>query len=67
MKRSVRSSKESFARHFRDNYEGTMPVWAAIELWDFGMLSSYFQIMKSPDRTAVATSFGIQSTTLLGS
>lgn len=67
MQRSVRSSKESFAKHFRNNYEGTLPVWAAIELWDFGMLSSYFQIMNATDRAAVAATFGIQSARLLGS
>lgn len=67
MHRSVRSSKESFAKHFRNNYEGTLPVWAAIELWDFGMLSSYYQIMRPVDREAVAASFGLRSARLLGS
>jgi abortive infection bacteriophage resistance protein len=67
MRRSVRASKESFAKHFRNNYEGTLPVWAAIELWDFGMLSSYYQIMNSTDRAAVAATYGIHSARLLGS
>lgn len=67
MKISIRSSKESFAEHFRNNYEGTLPIWAAIELWDFGMLSSYYQIMSTSDRANVAANFGIQSARLLGS
>ena len=28
----VERSKEPFARHFRNSYDGTLPIWAAIEL-----------------------------------
>lgn len=67
MQRSVRSSKESFALHFREKYEGALPVWAAIELWDFGTLSVYYQIMQPEDRAAVAKALGLHSARLLGS
>ena len=57
----VSRSKEAFAKHFREVYDGELPVWAAIELWDFGTLSRSFQVMSSDDRLQVARRFGITS------
>jgi abortive infection bacteriophage resistance protein len=67
MQAAVRSSKESFAKHFLEKYEGTLPVWAAIELWDFGTLATYYQIMRAEDREEVASTFDLRSARLLGS
>lgn len=67
MNSAARSSKESFATHFRQRYDGLLPVWAAIELWDFGTLAAYFQIMTADDRATVAASFELRSARLLGS
>lgn len=57
----VRNSKEDFARHFRMMHDGECPVWAAIELWDFGMLSRFYQLTTRPDRDRVAARFGLTS------
>ncbi|MGB3329610.1 MAG: Abi family protein, partial [Thermomicrobiales bacterium] len=42
---AVRDSKEQFADHFKRMYDGEVPIWVAIELWDFGTLSRFYQIM----------------------
>ena len=39
---ACRDSKEEFAKHYRENYSA-MPIWVAVELWDFGMLSRFFE------------------------
>lgn len=62
----VLRSKEDFAKHFREQYGGEVPVWVAVELWDFGMLSRVYQIMKHHDREAMSRSFGIQKSTTMG-
>jgi abortive infection bacteriophage resistance protein len=57
----VERSKEPFAKHFRETYGGVLPVWAAVELWDFGTLSRFFQVMQSNDRMQVARRFSLNS------
>ncbi|MCA9858882.1 MAG: Abi family protein [Thermomicrobiales bacterium] len=52
-------SKETFATHFRKRYAGPLPIWAAVELWDFGMLSRFYEIMAPDDRHAIATRYGL--------
>lgn len=57
----VNRSKEPFARHFRDTYGSVLPIWAAIELWDFGTLSRFFQVMSTDHRLGVARRFDLDS------
>jgi Abi-like protein len=40
-------------------YAGRMPIWVAIEVWDFGMLSRIFSGLQSRDRNAVAHAYGL--------
>jgi len=37
---------------------GTLPIWAAIEVWDFGLLSKLFAGMQHADQQAIAASYG---------
>lgn len=55
----IRRSTEAFAKNFAATYEGPMPIWASIELWDFGMLTRFFEVMHESDREAVAEAFGL--------
>jgi len=55
---SLQNSKEAFAKHFREIYGAECPIWAAIELWDFGTLSRFYQLMKPTNRHAVAAHYG---------
>lgn len=56
---AIRDSREDVAKHYRQTYQGQVPIWVAIELWDFGMLSRYFQFLDVPDREFVAAQFGL--------
>lgn len=58
---AVTDSKEQFADHFKRMYDGEVPIWAAIELWDFGTLSRFYQIMPENEQLAVSESFGTNS------
>ncbi|MFZ2227988.1 MAG: Abi family protein [Candidatus Nanopelagicaceae bacterium] len=56
-----KSAKDDFARHFREKYGFPLPIWVAVELWDFGMLSMFYQGMSIADKEIVATRYGIQN------
>ena len=52
-----RARKEPFVAHHQQHY-GTLPIWAAIEVWDFGLLSRLFAGMQHADRQAIADMYG---------
>ncbi|PKO29620.1 MAG: abortive phage resistance protein [Betaproteobacteria bacterium HGW-Betaproteobacteria-9] len=52
-----RARKEPFVQHHKQQY-GALPIWAAIEVWDFGLLSKLFAGMKHADQQAVAAIYG---------
>ncbi len=52
-----RARKEPFVQHNKRQY-GTLPIWAAIEVWDFGLLSKLFAGMQHADQQAVAAIYG---------
>jgi abortive infection bacteriophage resistance protein len=62
-----RRSKEDFIKHFRAKYSSDLPIWIAIELWDFGMLSVFLNGMKIADQDVIATKYGIPRRELLTS
>lgn len=56
----LRSSKEDFAKHFKTNYPlDVLPIWMAVELWDFGTISRFFSGMKTKDRDFIANKYRI--------
>ena len=59
-------SKEEFVKHFKLKYAGEkLPIWIAIELWDFGMLSTFLSGMKIVDLQALAQKYGLPRVDLL--
>lgn len=57
---AVKRSKEKFVERYYEKYDGTnLPIWIAIELWDFGMLSRFYSGMRIADKNSVANHFGI--------
>lgn len=52
-----RARKEPFVAHHMQQY-GTMPIWAAVELWDFGLLSKLFEGMQHADQAHIASIYG---------
>lgn len=55
--KALKESKEEFVAHHFASYNGKMPIWAAIEVWDFGMLSWFFSGMQLRDKNAVSAKF----------
>lgn len=51
------NEKESFVIHHRNKYGGVMPVWAAMELFSFGMLTYFFMDMKDTDQKEIADKY----------
>ena len=49
-----RSRREPFVEHHQRTYGGELPIWVAIEVWDFGMLSKLFAGMKLSDQDLIA-------------
>lgn len=48
-------------QHHLQKYGGHFPIWAAVELFTFGMTSSLFTIMKPEDRSAVAEFYDVSA------
>ncbi|MGH2549335.1 MAG: Abi family protein [Thermomicrobiales bacterium] len=67
MHASLQTSREDFVQHFRKNYDGRLPIWAAVEIWDFGMLSRFYQLIKPEDKLAISTTFGITNARTISS
>ena len=58
-------SKEEFVQRYRQKYSSPLPIWIAIELWDFGLLSHFVSGMTLADATALAARYGIPGGSLL--
>ena len=52
-----RARNEPFVAHHMQQYGG-LPIWAAIEVWDFGLLSKLFAGMQHADQQTIATLYG---------
>ena len=55
-----RARKEPFVVHHQQQY-GALPIWAAVEVWDFGLLSKLFAGMQHADQELIATLYGAPS------
>ena len=62
-----RSRKDGIVRHHKDKYGGQLPIWASVELWDFGMTSRFYSGMKGAEQRVVAEQFGIPDARLMAS
>lgn len=66
-KAAINRSKEDFIKHYKDKYGEPLPIWVAAEVWDFGMLSTFFQGMKINDKALIASKYGINKAQILES
>lgn len=53
-----RARREPFVVHHHQAYNGRLPIWVAIEVWDFGLLSKLFAGMKTADQDQIAAKYG---------
>lgn len=63
----VSRSKEDFVRHYQQKYGEPFPIWVAVELWEFGMLSTFYHGMKVDDATQIAAKYGLPGWQLMQS
>lgn len=52
-------SHELFVRHFDNNYEGQLPIWALTELLELGQLSVLYGGLQREIATELATGYGV--------
>lgn len=50
-------SKEDFVKHYRIKHGPDLPIWVAVEVWDFGAISQLFSMMKAPDQEKIAKKY----------
>ncbi|MDR1498206.1 MAG: Abi family protein [Puniceicoccales bacterium] len=60
----ARDDQEDFVRSFIIKYGQKIPIWVAIEIWDFGLLSRFFGGMKFNDQQAVSRLYGVDDPNL---
>ncbi|MDR2863475.1 MAG: Abi family protein [Puniceicoccales bacterium] len=62
-----RNDQEDFVRQFIEKYGQRIPIWVAIELWDFGLLSRFYGGMKFNDQQVVSRLYGVEEPYLFAS
>lgn len=55
----VARSKEDFVKHYREKHGPQLPIWVAIEVWDFGAVSQLFAMMRVKDQARIAAKYGV--------
>lgn len=51
--------KEDFVKHYLKVHGADLPIWVAVEVWDFGAMSQLFAMMKVNDQTKIANKYGV--------
>lgn len=59
--KNLRESKEDFVEHHYEKYAGTLPVWAATEILDWGALTYLYGFSPRRIQDSVADVFGISA------
>lgn len=60
-------SREEFIIHYRNTYNSPLPIWIAVEVWDFGMLSKFLSGMQNNHLTELSEKYDIKRPELLTS
>lgn len=63
--RALARSKEDWVKEFHATYSPPVPIWMAVEAWDFGTLSWLLEIAHPNDRAAIAKRYGLLPNTLV--
>lgn len=48
------NGRSAFVRHHQEHYDGHFPIWVAVELFTFGMLSRFYSDLKTADQKELA-------------
>lgn len=55
----VARSREDFVKHYHEKHGPDLPIWVAVEVWDFGTMSQLFAMMKVADQQRIAAKYGV--------
>jgi abortive infection bacteriophage resistance protein len=58
-RKGLRESREDFVAHHHSKYDGTLPVWAAVEILDWGGLTRLYGFTPRAAQNKVADAFGL--------
>ena len=58
-RKSLADSKEDFVKHHHAKYGGTLPVWAAVEILDWGALAYLYGFSPRQTQDSIADTFGL--------
>lgn len=56
-----KASSKDFVKHFLGKYDGDLPIWVAMEVVDFGSLSTLFRLLDKRDKNEIAEQFGLRN------
>ncbi len=56
-KRCNDAEKEDFVKHFKEKYDGRLPIWAATEVMDMGGVVRLYGFLLKEDRLKISRSF----------
>ena len=62
---AIARSKEDWVKEFYATYRPPVPIWMAVEAWDFGTLSWLLEMAHPNDRAAIAKRYGLLPNTLV--
>lgn len=62
-----RTKQWKFAIHFFNNYDPPLPIWIAIETWDFGEMSRLVQGLARQYLDPICLHFGVQQSSIFSS
>lgn len=57
--REIGRNEEDYAEHFKNDYDGEMPIWVATEAMTLGNLINLMRCTKPEDRDVIANDFGV--------
>jgi len=63
--RTLARTKDDWLQEFNATYSSQVPIWMAVEAWDFGTLSKLLEMAHLSDRFAIAARYGLLPDTLV--
>jgi abortive infection bacteriophage resistance protein len=60
-------SDEAFVAHFRDKYDGAMPLWALTEILEMGHLGRLYSGLNNSIATEIARAYGVPTKRMMSS
>jgi abortive infection bacteriophage resistance protein len=60
-------SRLDWVQEYRRTYPGRLPIFMAVETWDFGTLTKLYQMSHQQDRTTISAKYGVPGSGMFAS